>query len=164
MNSGKMFEQDFKKSVPEDVRYIRLKDDTSGFAGISNPCDCILYKMPLMYMLELKTHLGKSIPFGAISRNQFEGLRKSCEYSGIVAGVVFNFRDLEKTYFVDGSKVYQFFKEGKRKSFPVDWCRDNGIEIHAKKKVTRYVYDIEKFLGEIENEKTKTKTQLQGEA
>ena len=37
-NIGKTFEQEFKECVPPDYYLYRLKDDTSGFYGVSNPC------------------------------------------------------------------------------------------------------------------------------
>lgn len=61
-NIGKTFEQEFKECVPPDYYLYRLKDDTSGFYGVSNPCDYILFRSPYLFMVELKTHKGKSIP------------------------------------------------------------------------------------------------------
>ena len=43
-NIGKTFEQEFKECVPPDYYLYRLKDDTSGFYGVSNPCDYILFR------------------------------------------------------------------------------------------------------------------------
>ena len=45
-NIGKTFEQEFKECVPPDYYLYRLKDDTSGFYGVSNPCDYILFRSP----------------------------------------------------------------------------------------------------------------------
>ena len=58
-NIGKTFEQEFKECVPPDYYLYRLKDDTSGFYGVSNPCDYILFRSPYLFMVELKTQGGE---------------------------------------------------------------------------------------------------------
>lgn len=50
-NIGKTFEQEFKECVPPDYYLYRLKDDTSGFYGVSNPCDYILFRSPYLFMV-----------------------------------------------------------------------------------------------------------------
>ena len=47
-NMGKVFEKEFKDSVPADCFLERYKDDTSGFYGVSNPADFRLYKFPVL--------------------------------------------------------------------------------------------------------------------
>jgi len=119
-----------------------LKDDSLGFANVKNPCDFILYKIPNIYLLELKSHKGKSIPFGAIQHYQIELLHRYNQMDGVVAGFVFNFRDVNETYFVDAVTAYQFYHVGERKSFSLEWTRGNGILIPQKLKRTRYQYDL----------------------
>lgn len=77
-NIGKTFEQEFKECVPPDYYLYRLKDDTSGFYGVSNPCDYILFRSPYLFLVELKTHKGKSIPIAKIRPNQIQGIDKKC--------------------------------------------------------------------------------------
>ncbi|SCB92219.1 recombination protein U [Priestia flexa] len=100
-NPGKAFEKDFYDSIPENVFAYRMKDDSLGFANVKNPCDFILYKIPNLYLLELKSHKGKSIPFGALQLNQVESLYQYSTIDGVKAGFVFNFRDVNETYFVN---------------------------------------------------------------
>ena len=76
-NIGKTFEQEFKECVPPDYYLYRLKDDTSGFYGVSNPCDYILFRSPYLFLVELKTHKGKSIPIAKIRPNQIQGMEKA---------------------------------------------------------------------------------------
>ncbi|MFT4413378.1 Holliday junction resolvase RecU [Fredinandcohnia humi] len=109
---------------------------------MKNPCDFILYKNPNIYLLELKSHKGKSIPFGAIQPNQIESLYRHNKIKGIIAGFVFNYRDNNETYFVDAVTVYHFYHMGERKSFSLEWARDKGILIPQKLKRTRYQYDL----------------------
>ena len=70
-NMGKVFEKEFKESVPADCFLERYKDDTSGFYGVSNPADFRLYKFPVLILLELKTHKGKSLPLVKIRESQY---------------------------------------------------------------------------------------------
>lgn len=144
---GKIFEEEIKASFPPDFYVERYKDDTAGFYGVSNPADYRLYKYPYTFLIELKTHKGKSIPLEKIRDNQIKGLVKAGNYLGIYAGFLFNFRDLEETYYIPADTVLYFILQGERKSIPVEWCRENGIKIEQYKKRTRYTYDLGKWLG-----------------
>lgn len=146
-NMGKTFEQEFKSSVPPDYYLYRLKDDTSGFYGVSNPCDYILFRSPNLFLVELKTHKGKSIPFTHIRDNQIQGMYKATQYGGVYGGFIINFRDLEETYYVTVQDVAEFKQAGERKSIPVDWCREHGVKIEQKKKRVKYTYDLAGWLG-----------------
>ena len=105
-NIGKTFEQEFKECVPPDYYLYRLKDDTSGFYGVSNPCDYILFRSPYLFMVELKTHKGKSIPIAKIRPNQIQGMEKATHYEGVYGGFLINFRELEETYYIREKKGY----------------------------------------------------------
>lgn len=146
-NEGKSFEQDIKDSFPLDFYVERYKDDTAGFYGVSNPADYRIYKYPYTFLLELKTHKGKSLPIDRIRPNQLKGLAKAVQYRGIFGGFIINFRELEETYFVPVSKVVSFIISKERKSIPVEWCRENGVEIEQRKKKVRYTYNLDKWLG-----------------
>lgn len=146
-NPGKQFEKDFSDSVPPEIFVYRMKDDSLGFAGVRNPCDFILYKTPNIYLLELKSHKGKSIPFGALQSYQIESLYRYRQIDGVVAGFVINFRDVNETYFVDVLLVYQYYHAGERKSFSLEWIRGNGILIPQELKRTRYRYVLRNLLN-----------------
>ena len=157
-NEGKRFEQDFINSVPEHIFRYRFKDGTAGFAGqknengrfqAKNMCDFMLYHKKL-FLLELKSHKGKSFPFSCIRENQLEELSKAQSFVGIIPGIVFNFRDLERTYFVNIHHVHYYYYHAERKSFPLDFIQQWGLPIEGYKKRTRYSYDIETFIEELE--------------
>ena len=122
---GKIFEDEIKASFPPDFYVERYKDDTSGFYGVSNPADFRLYKYPYTFLLELKTHKGKSIPFSKLRENQITGMQKAVEHKGIYGGFIFNFRELEETYYIPIDQILFYMdyqsKEGRRKSFPIEW-------------------------------------------
>lgn len=146
-NMGKVFEEEIKASIPPDFYTERYKDDTAGFYGVSNPADYRLYKYPYTFLLELKTHKGKSVPIEKIRPNQIQGMYKAVEYTGIYAGFLINFRDLEETYYITVQDMVAFINSKERKSIPVDWCRENGVKIEQQKKRVRYSYDLSSWLG-----------------
>ena len=156
-NQGKAFEQDFIKSVPDTVFHYRFRDGTAGFSGTKNEnvrfqaqniCDFLLFDGRLI-LLELKSHKGKSIPFSCIRENQLAELSKADNYSGIIPGLIFNFRDINKTYFVHIRHAYYYYYHADRKSYPLDWVQQYGVEIKAELKRTRYRYYVKEFLQEI---------------
>lgn len=123
------------------------------YFSVKNLCDYLMYKHPILYLLELKSSLGQSIPFSNIAEHQLEGLTQANQLKGIEAGFIVNMRDLEETYFFRAEVVNNYIlvqtklyektkgKEG-RKSIPIDWMRKNGVLIPQEIKITRYTYDI----------------------
>lgn len=148
-NAGKQFEEDFIKSVPESVYHYRFKDGTAGFAGCQNEnvrfqatniADFLLHD-GRMWLLELKSHLGKSFPYTAVmgsynknkkvwsKEKQLNDLEKASHFAGIIPGYIFNFRDLNLTYFVPVRHVHYFFLPQRNKKlsteiYPGKWCRN----------------------------------------
>ena len=125
-SAGKDFEQDFIKSVPESIYHYRFKDGTAAWGEgektrfqHQNVCDFLLFD-GRMFLLELKSHKGKSIPFSCIRENQLNELSIAENFSGIIPGMIFNFRDINKTYFVHIRHVYYYYYHADRKSFPLD--------------------------------------------
>lgn len=160
---GKIFEAEIKASIPPDYYVERYKDDTSGFYGVSNPADFRLYRYPLTFLLELKSHKGKSIPLAKIRSSQIRGMSGANGYKGLYCGFILNYRDLEETYYItfselvseyfvmDGNGKFVVKPEG-RKSIPVDWCREHGTKIAQRKKRVRYSYDLAGWLRRYFNE------------
>ena len=64
---GKIFEQDFYNSCPDNMLLIRLKDG-KGYGR--NPCDYILLTRFAGYMIELKTTKEKRLPKANIRDHQ----------------------------------------------------------------------------------------------
>ena len=145
-NMGKVFEEEIKDSFPKDFYVERYKDDTAGFHGVTNPADFRIYKYPYTFLIELKTHKGTSIPLDRIRDNQLKGLAKAVVHRGIFGGFIFNFRDLEETYYVPVLEVVKFINSNERKSLPVEWCKEVGRKIPQKKKKVRYTYDLKVWL------------------
>ncbi|HIG0360431.1 Holliday junction resolvase RecU [Clostridium botulinum] len=154
-NPGKKFEEDIKKSVPNWCWIYRFKDGTANFAGTKNEnvrfqahniCDFMIMAKERLFLLELKSHKGASIPFNCVRKTQ---LREMAEinYSNIKAFFLFNFRDKERTYAIGAITLKKFIENADRKSIPINWCKDNGIEITSEKKRSRFRYDLEALLN-----------------
>nr|UWD71681.1 MAG: Recombination protein U [Bacteriophage sp.]UWG12430.1 MAG: Recombination protein U [Bacteriophage sp.] len=149
-NMGKVFEKEFKDSVPADCFLERYKDDTSGFYGVSNPADFRLFRFPTLILIELKSHKGKSFPLSKIRPAQKKAMLAAVKYLGVYGGYMINFRDLEETYYLTVYQVDDFEKAGERKSIPVEFCRENGIRIPSEKKRTLYRYNLSSWLKRYE--------------
>lgn len=148
-NGGHIFEAEFKNSVPPYMYVKKLKVSGMNYKGGGNEGDFLLYQYPNLFIFELKSHKGISIPFDVIRESQLKGLYDLNVLDGVICGFVFNFRDLEETYFIDISKVIDFIDKGERKSFPISWVKDNGILIDQKKKRVRFNYDIKKLVDQL---------------
>lgn len=154
MKEGKKFEEDFKKSVPGNFFIYRLRDSAGAWQGgentrftPSNLCDYILFRNTL-YLLELKSTLGASIPLGNFNLKHLKKLALESEKNKVKGGVVINFRDKEKTYYLPAQKVQDFIRSADRKSLPIQYAQVNGTLIAQTLKRTRYRYDIKGVFNE----------------
>lgn len=156
-NPGKVFEEDIKKSVPKEYWIYRFKDGTANFSGSKNEnvrfqahniCDFMIMTKENLILLELKSHKGSSIPFSCIRKNQIEEMTK-IEHSKIKSYFLLNFRDSEKTYAILAIDLKNYMENSNRKSVPISWCEEHGVEIVAIKKKIRYEYLIKDFLDKV---------------
>lgn len=164
-NTGKILEAQWAKSVPDYVLLCRLPDAAQSFGGSSklrfsrkNPFDYIMWdsKNKLLYALELKTVKGKSITFerskddtGEIHLHQIEGLSEWNKYENTKCGLIIEFRQLEKTIFIDIEEFKRLVEVIPKKSFNYDDLEIYGIRhavIEQKKARTRFTYDVDGFL------------------
>ena len=167
MNQGKIFEDDFKKSVPEYALLYRLSDDAQSFGDSKKlrfshkkPFDFQIWnpKTRTLYALELKTVSGKAISFertkedkGEIHYHQIEGLNKWNQYDGTVCGFIIKFRELETTVFIDIGDFNTLIGKIAKKSFNYKDLVDSSLPyliIPQQKKRVRYTYDIDYFLSQ----------------
>ena len=148
-NEGKIFEKNWRGSIPSSIYHYRLKDDTSGFAGIGNPCDVFIYNYPYFYLQELKTTKGKSISFDKIRKCQMDGLEAASKYKGIHAGVIINFREHDVTFYISIEKLLQFKETSGKKSINIDDLKKVGLVVGQTLRRKYYNYHIEELLKEI---------------
>lgn len=153
MNNGKIMEQQWRKSAMKipGLYYQRMKDGTATFNGgqagmrfqASNPYDCFMFLEPTLYLLELKSHNGASLPYTAIRKNQLDSLATAAKKPGVEAGFVVHFREKDECWFVNGLDVKEFVEEQERKSIPIAWFRENGVKVEMIHLRHRVMYDVQ---------------------
>ena len=160
---GKVFEQSFKNSIPDNAYYYRIKDTSNSWSGAEqlnnsfsrftakNEFDAILFSFPTLCVLELKSTKGTAFSFKGkspmIKEHQIEELEKAAKTKGVFSGFVFNFREPESTYFLRIDEFVAFTNSSDKSSInKADIIRYGGIKIDAELKRTRYKYDVKSFL------------------
>ena len=169
MNEGKRFELNIKKSIPDYALIYRLPDPPQSFGGGGkntrfsrhNPFDFLIWdsNTRILFALELKTVIGKSISFerikgdkGEIHYYQVDGLNEWNKYGGIVCGFVIEFRELTTTVFIDIDTFNRLTKKISKKSFNFNDLQNSGLPflvIPQTKKRTQFTYDMNYFLTTI---------------
>lgn len=166
MNPGKKFEQNFSKSIPDYVYFLRIKDSASSFSPNSksrftsnNPFDFLIFYDGILFPLELKSTKSKSLSIQIseddkgkeIKYHQIKSLEEVNKYKKIISGFIFDFRG-NKTYWMYIEDFLTFLKENNKKSINIDDVEKyNGIEISKKKLRVNYRYDISKLIKDIMN-------------
>lgn len=167
-NPGKLFEDDFKNSVPEQYYYKRIPDPPQSFGQDSektrfsskNPYDAILFDTMggILYTLELKSTKGGGITFWKedakpnktclnIKKHQIMSLLEADKKDRVVSGLVLNFRDTEHTYFLPIKEFLKFSNQTEKISInEKDVLKLTHYQFEAIKKITRFQYEIETFL------------------
>lgn len=158
MKSGKAFERQFRASCKKDPElfFYRLKDSPSswsagGSASIrftsDNICDWILFKSPVLFLIELKSHTGSSLPFSCIRKNQIDGLMDASKYRNIVPGVICFFTEKERCFFLNIIKLKELQDSNTRKSIPIKYFEDFGIEIDVENLRVNHYFGVERFVN-----------------
>lgn len=163
-NIGKVFEQNWKNSIPDNIFYYRPPDSAQSFGTNKNlrfssksPCDCFIFDGHFLYTLELKSVGTKSISFekensdkGVIHKHQIDILNNFSSYKNVISGFIFDFRLSGETYFCSIQDFIRMINIINKSSFNendlCDLC--NPKEIKKKKLRVHYKYDIQKFLEE----------------
>lgn len=171
-NPGKIFEECFKKSVPESCMVIRIPDPPQSFKQSNalrfspkNPCDYIVYSSEdgRLWCLELKTTSGTSIGFEdidgydktkrMIKSHQIKSLLEFSKFNGVVAGFLFNFRHfegqpnyIETTYFMEVNVFKSMCDKINKKSFTeLDAILNGAIKVKGIKKRVKFSWDIDEL-------------------
>lgn len=176
MNVGKDFEQQIKDSMPSDVFYYRLKDAASSFGqdssqtrfSLTNPFDFFMYKYPHLYAIENKSTATRSLSFATDKKIKGKNIKfdqinelKAAADKGLIAGFLFNFREVNETYFIFIDDFIKFTKTYDKKSINVEDVKEfNGFLVPQKLKKVKYSYDINALIEHCEgraNEKQDNK-------
>ena len=161
-NIGKIFEQNWKNSIPDHIFYYRPPDAAQSFGNTQglrfsakSPCDCFMFDGEILYVLELKSVGTKSISFereksdkGVIHKHQIVTLDEFSKYQNIVSGFILDFRLSDKTYFCSIENFLNLINTINKKSFNEDDMikYGNSIEIPKRKLKVNYRYDINNFI------------------
>jgi recombination protein U len=107
----------------------------------------MLHDGEYLYLLELKSHKGKSLPLSAIRQSQVDDLLLAAKHRNIIAGLVVEFSDLGQVYFMPIDLVNNWYYNSERKSIPLQSFQNSPcIEIYGKKKKVNFRYNIEQFI------------------
>lgn len=156
LSSGKIFEGEFKASLKDSCRFYfyRFRDGTSSWGGgektrfqAKNICDCLVFDNigGVLYFVELKSYKGKSVPFSCLRRNQIVELSEAARGARTVSLVIFNMRDVQKTYAVEIDSVVRYMADSERNSFPLSFFEEDGFLISQELKRERYKYGLEEL-------------------
>lgn len=175
VNVGKRFEADFRASVPPNVWYYRLKDSPATFYGgaqdgvrftTDNICDLLLFRAPVLFLVELKTvgtpsasleaMFGKFDPEKGRWKKQkhLEDMVKAAQHPNITALVVIAFRARGVTYAVPAAAVLEFMAlalEGGRKSIPPAWCAEHGVLVPQRQLKVNWRYGVAEMMERMES-------------
>lgn len=163
MNSGKIFERQWRKSANkcDGLFYYRFNDSPSAWSNDSgnsvvrftnyNICDIMMFKSPSLFLLELKSHTGSSLPHNCIRQNQIEGLLKASKFKNVNAGIVVLFADKNKCFYLPIQKLQEQIDTSNRKSVPISYFEENGIEIEIKSLRVNKNYNVDRFVTDLIN-------------
>ncbi len=159
MNAGKIFERQWRKSAEKDTDlfYYRFQDSPAAWGGDNstlrftndNICDVMMFKSPILFLLEFKTENTKSISHKRLRKNQLDGLLEANNYQNICAGVVIYFSKLDECYFLDIKDFDNHMKTSGRKSIPISYCQENGVKIDVIPLRVNRMYNVNKFVEQI---------------
>lgn len=148
VNRGKEFEKVIQTQLEEkiDVSVIRLYDTMQGFVGICNPCDYIVYKYPLVYLIECKSKGSNTLNFkNDIRASQWDGLLKHSKVTGVRAGIICWFSEQDVTRYFPIEYLERLRQEGAKSVNYKD-----GMLIEGVKKRVFFKYDWDKFFKEVQ--------------
>lgn len=162
-NAGKVFESQWKKSVPEGMMYFRIPDPPQSFQqtarfSLKPPFDCFMFYKGTLFCLELKTTKSKSFSVemkkddtGMIHYHQIQNLREYSKFDNVVSGLVLNYRVEDKgaeiTYFISIENFDKMMSKLTKKSFnAIDLINNGAVKIATEKKRTLFNYGVKEFI------------------
>lgn len=172
-NAGKLFETQFKKSIPDTMLLIRLNDSAQSFKKSKfarftpkNPCDFLAFDTlsRTLYAIECKSTKYKSMSFEdveseeeqnkMIHAHQIESLTKFSKYDGVVGCFIFNFRDekndMERTYYQDIEHFNKMVSSIHKKSFDeIDLIKNGAIKINGNRKRLYYIWSLSELFEKL---------------
>lgn len=162
LKTGKKFENNFKLSVPDNIFYYRFRDTASTYYGGNNNlrfsntniADCLLFDGNILILCELKSHKGSSIPLDCIigkksKEKQMQDLYDASRHNNVRSFLICFFEDKSLCYALDIAKFMEFIENNDRKSIPIDYFKENGIEIETITLRSNQRFNIQSFIFNI---------------
>lgn len=162
---GKVFEDNWKKSVPGNIWIYRPPDAAQSFNQSSNlrfsqksPCDYMMFDGHHFFCLELKTVVAKSISFertkkdkGEIHYHQIEYLKSCLNFKNVIPGLIIDFRGADNTWFLHIKEWDGLINSIDKKSFNESdlLSYSHPILISKKKLKVNYRYNIQQFIDDV---------------
>lgn len=153
---GNRFQQDFEKSIPNNLYYRRLRDVGSGsngrfFRRVDNEGDYIIFNGNILVIFELKSTNSKSLPLSNIRMGQIWKMLENVVKKNTFGGLLIELRKYNECYFIFVEDfIYWYLFERNRKSLPYSWIKKYGYKVPRQIKRVRYKYDVQKLLNWIE--------------
>lgn len=153
---GQKFEDNFRSSINRDSKdlfFYRFKDGTANWNPnektrfqAHNICDCMVFYRQNLFLFELKSHKGKSLPLNCIRESQLKEMCLAGAKENVLPFVITFFDDLGECYAIHIKYVFQFWLLSDRKSIPLSYFQENGFKIDSHLLKTNYRFDVQGFL------------------
>ena len=157
MKKGQKFEDNFRKSIDRDnpeLFYYRFKDGTANWDRSNqnvrfqahNIADHFIFYRNRLFICELKSHKGKSLPFSCIRDTQYAEMFEASKKKNVLCLVFVFFSDIEECYVTSIQRIIEFRVNSDRKSIPLSFFQEHGFKIDCRKLKTNYRFDVQSFL------------------
>jgi len=143
---GNKFQEDFVRSVPNDVLVERYKDSPVRFKHVDNPADFWINAGEYVLLIECKSTNDTSLPLGNIRMGQVWKMLLSCCKKRTYGGFVINFRRFDQTYFVFIGEFLLWYITRSSSSLSREWIREHGYRISQKQIISRWRYGVSGLL------------------
>ena len=158
MKRGQRFEDNFRNSIDresKDLFFYRFKDGTANWNPnektrfqAHNICDCMIFYKHKLFLFELKSHKGKSLPFNCIRNSQYDEMCFAGTKENVFPFLITFFSDIGECYAIHIREIYALRTFSNRKSIPLSYFIEKAYQIEIKY-IPRldYIKIIEKFGG-----------------
>lgn len=156
MKRGQRFEENFRKSIDlndPDLFFYRFKDGTANWSQndltrfqAHNISDCMIFYKNKLFILELKTHKGKSLPLNCIRESQYKEMYNANLKNSVYSMIIIFFSDINECYAINISDLIKFKDNSERKSISLSFLQENGFKIDSQQLKTNFRFKIKKFL------------------
>ena len=166
-SKGKIFEEDFRKSIPSNIFVHRLKDSAMSYTKSDdvsftwdNSCDFFVFSGKKFYAIECKSSKYSSMSVELekegkdskkmIKYHQIQDLSKISKYENCIAGFMLNFRNEENNsqvlYFLEINDFLNMMNKIGKKSFNIlDAIQNGAKKIEGQLLRTHYRWDLSSF-------------------